>query len=102
MIQCCFHSDDDESDGGTPWWAGRGNFSHPGVKPGDELGKEDGSDVSSNQQHPHRKKVALFTEYSMTSSIVPRSEGIGIMEIVCGFLSESNFVIFFFSFNFAG
>ena len=70
----------------TPWWAERGNFSHPGLGPptadGDrsDVSDEGRSDMSSGgvgrQGLSSQKRAAQFTEYSITSSVVPRSEGI--------------------------
>ena len=86
MPHIAFHSDDDGGDSdGAPWWTGRGDFTHPSLGPstanGDrsDLGGDNHSDVSSGDVERHGvcgKKTAQFTEYSMTSSIVPRSEGI--------------------------
>ena len=88
--QCfTFYSDDDDGgdSDGAPWWAGRGDFTHPALKPSaahsdrsDPGGGEDHSDVSSGDMGRRGvcgKKTVQFTEYSMTSSIVPRSEGKG-------------------------
>ena len=79
MINICFPSDADDL-GGSPWWVGRGDFSQPGLgsSPGVGSGDEELSDVSSGRADGsggRRKKTAQFTEYSITSSVVPRSEG---------------------------
>ena len=69
--------------GGSPWWAGRGDFSQPGLggahRAGPGLDDEELSDVSSGRADGsggmRRRRAAQFTEYSITSSVVPRSEG---------------------------
>ena len=71
--------------GGAPWWTGRGDFSQPGQSrgfptsgPGSGFDDEELSDVSSgggDESGQGRKRTAQFTEYSITSSVVPRSEG---------------------------
>ena len=70
------------------WWKARGDFEHtrPSDKPG---GRATGSDyedgsVSSRENSTLgsldagqlEKRTAHFTEYSMSSSVVPRSEGL--------------------------
>ena len=94
MLNFLLHSEDDEP-GGSPWWAGRGDFSHPELEPsGICRDKSDisykcgegGSDVSSNLEDikkSSQKKAVTFTEYSMTSSIVPRSEGTCTCTVYC-------------------
>ena len=78
--KCLFLSDADDL-GGSPWWVGRGDFSQPGLggTPGVGSGEEELSDVSSGRAGGSggrgRRRVAQFTEYSITSSVVPRSEG---------------------------
>ena len=72
-----FPSDGDD-DGGSPWWAGRGDFAHPGLGSASGVRDEELSDVSSGRaggSSQRKKGAAQFTEYSITSSVVPRSEG---------------------------
>ena len=72
-----FPSDGDD-DGGSPWWAGRGDFAHPGLGSAPGVRDEELSDISSSRADGSgqgKKGAAQFTEYSITSSVVPRSEG---------------------------
>ena len=84
VINACFSSDADDLVG-SPWWSGRGDFSQPGLggAPRAGPGDEELSDVSSGGADGsgtcgggRRVRAAQFTEYSITSSVVPRSEGI--------------------------
>ena len=69
-----------------PWWTGRGDFevsiprsgSSDCEASGDMSGEESSSTLGSlDCFHGDRseKRAAQFTQYSMTSSVVPRSEG---------------------------
>lgn len=72
------------------WWKGRGDFEHPQspTHPMESNGKssndESAASVSCSSERDStlgslecysEKGVARFTEYSTTSSVVPRSEG---------------------------
>lgn len=82
---------DDSTRDDTAWWKARGDFEHSeppnnaGSKPGtDSDGESDavssgsGSTLGSLEcNHDNSdKRTARFTEYSMTSSVIPRSEGV--------------------------
>ena len=92
IVTLNFHSVDDSELDGAPWWAGRGDFSYPRVRPTNDdsdksdLGEEDRGDASSggaDWKGSGRRRPAQFTEYSITSSAVPRSEGgCGLMETI--------------------
>ena len=68
--------------GETPWWMGRGDFDSTifdGRERGDSVGE--GSDVAVDADSADErvvrfkeKKMIQFTEFSMSSSVVPRSE----------------------------
>ena len=72
-----FHIFSDED--GAPWWSGREDFSHSGLGGTHRSGvgdQEERSDVSSGRgDGSDQRRTAQFTEYSITSSVVPRSEG---------------------------
>ena len=71
-----FPSDGDG--GGSPWWTGRGDFAHPELGSAPGVRDEELSDASSGRadgSSERKKGAAQFTEYSITSSVVPRSEG---------------------------
>lgn len=87
MWFCC---SDDATDGRGPWWRDRVDFAYskqtlgctsdPDYDNGDvnELRSTSSatpSGVGSLQDSILEKRTAQFTEYSMTSSVVPRSEG---------------------------
>ena len=56
----------------SQWWIHRGDF-----KVSDQLLNEEEYDLSPHlEEELEEKKSFRFTEYSMTSSVVPRSEGI--------------------------
>ena len=70
------------------WWKGRGDFEQPqspthSAEPsGESSDDESAASVSSggdstlgSLERCSEKGMAQFTEYSMTSSVVPRSEG---------------------------
>ena len=69
----------------TPWWKGRGDFVHArpleeiteGVEGAGSVSGGEGSTLGSMEcgHQGLEKRAARFTEYSMTSSKVPRSEG---------------------------
>lgn len=71
-----FPSDDADDLDGSPWWAGRGDFGQPRLG-GAPRSDEELSDVSSGRVDGSgvKKRPTQFTEYSITSSVVPRSEG---------------------------
>ena len=74
------------SDAATPWWKGRGDFDYSQPPKRTAEGSCEEAESSSSgagstlgsmelDHHKSEKKAARFTEYSMTSSKVPRSEG---------------------------
>ena len=71
----------------APWWKGRVDFSvdaKPGANEGGQSNSEEGNDQSDvrsdlaggSADDGLERKSVRFTEYSLSSSVVPRSEGV--------------------------
>ncbi len=89
----CFAHNSNPSDD-PYWWKGRGDFEHSqpperSREPGDTQSGSDAEEsgsISSGRNstlgsmngayHRSEKKTARFTEYSTSSSVIPRSEGL--------------------------
>ena len=80
----------DGTSGDAPWWRDRVDFECSELKPGRVSGSDGDStdhdpsstpskalsDIGSLLEDYSEKKKAQFSEYSMSSSVVPRSEGL--------------------------
>ena len=87
----------DDTNGRGPWWTDRVDFdcAKPTLGRSSDFDEDDedsndlastssavGSDTGNLQDDILEKKTARFTEYSMTSSVVPRSEGSKLIYVV--------------------
>ena len=58
-----------------PWWLARGDYNYEDQQSDDNCSDQSNESISDTEGYNMTHRTAKFTEYSMTSSVVPRSEG---------------------------
>ena len=67
------------------WWTARGDFlppEVPAISLNRSVSSQDNSEVEEKDEEMESRKTAQFTEYSISSSVVPRNKGMMIMALM--------------------